>query len=350
MIVRRAKLSHDPNNIKWTRDTGGFGHKILTAQGWQPGEILGAKNASHAEFHTAANASHIRVVVKDDNLGLGAKKGKGLADSECTGLDVFQSLLGRLNGKKEDELAKKQRSREEVKRAIHTGKRWGSIIFVRGGYLVGDKIQELVEKEEDRAQKLASDTFGADTHFAGKSDSNRSSSSEALKILHTKQIKKKKRKELLIADESIITNLETPDPALDDVQSDQNSTLDANDEVLQFPPKKSRKKRKGLADIVEAPSSQGETGKSESGIKRKRKAKTDSKHAKGNLSKIQVYSPQSIHSTPTSQSGSSTPSALIGGRHAVRSRNIAQKRLAVLDTASLNQVSKQFSVHYLDYD
>jgi Pin2-interacting protein X1 len=126
-MIRRVKLSHDPNNTKWTRDTGSFGHKILTAQGWQPGDILGARNAAHAEFHTAANASHIRVIVKDNNLGLGAKRGSGLAEGEYTGLDVFQSLLGRLNGKDEDELSKEQKSREDLKRAIYTERRWGSV-------------------------------------------------------------------------------------------------------------------------------------------------------------------------------------------------------------------------------
>ena len=140
------KLSHDPNNTKWTRDTGGFGHKIMTAQGWQPGEYLGVKDAAHAEFHTAANASHIRVFVKDDNLGLGAKKGSGLAQGECTGLDAFQALLGRLNGKDEDELVKEQKSREALKRAIYSEHKWGSVRFVKGGFLIGDKIQKLIEE------------------------------------------------------------------------------------------------------------------------------------------------------------------------------------------------------------
>jgi Pin2-interacting protein X1 len=131
-----VKLSHDPNNTKWTNDTESFGLKIMTSQGWQPGDYLGAKNAAHAEFHTAANASHIRVSVKDDNLGLGAKIGSGVGHGECTGLDVFTNLLGRLNGKDEEELEREQKSREDLKRAIYTERRWGSIRFVPGGFLI----------------------------------------------------------------------------------------------------------------------------------------------------------------------------------------------------------------------
>lgn len=51
-----------------------------------------------------SNTSHIKVSIKDDNVGLGAKlKRKDKKDEfdngECAGLDVFQRILGRLNGK-----------------------------------------------------------------------------------------------------------------------------------------------------------------------------------------------------------------------------------------------------------
>lgn len=147
---RRTKISHDPNNTTWTRSASNFGHKILAAQGWNPGELLGAKGAPHAELHTCANASHIRVVLKDDNLGLGAKRGSGQIEGQCTGLDAFQGLLGRLNGKSEGELRKDQESRDDLKRAVYTERRWGSVRFVKGGLLVGDKIQDLAHAEAAR--------------------------------------------------------------------------------------------------------------------------------------------------------------------------------------------------------
>ena len=101
---KRSKLSHDPNNTAWARSTDSFGHKILTAQGWKPGDYLGARDAEHASHYTAANASHIRVLLKDDNLGLGARRSGGSgagggANAETFGLSQLAGLLGRLNGK-----------------------------------------------------------------------------------------------------------------------------------------------------------------------------------------------------------------------------------------------------------
>ncbi|KAI9772251.1 MAG: telomerase inhibitor [Geoglossum simile] len=141
---KRTKISHDPNNTSWSRSTTNFGHKILTAQGWAPGTLLGAKNAPHAQFHSAASAFHIRVALKDDNLGLGARRGTGQAEGECTGLSAFQGLLGRLNGKTEEEAGDEQKAREGIRREMGVEKRWGLIRFVKGGFLVGDKIEELI--------------------------------------------------------------------------------------------------------------------------------------------------------------------------------------------------------------
>ena len=140
---RRTKISHDPNNTTWSRSADTFGHKILTAQGWCPGDFLGAKGASHAKHYTSANASHIRVALKDDNLGLGAKRGSGQAEGQCTGLDAFQGLLGRLNGKSDGALQKEQESRDDLKRAIYSERRWGSVRFIRGGLLIGEKMRTL---------------------------------------------------------------------------------------------------------------------------------------------------------------------------------------------------------------
>ena len=88
------------------------------------------------------DTSYIRVALKDDTLGLGAKSGVNLPP---TGLDAFQGLLGRLNGKQEDELEKEQRTRDDLRRAVYTENKWGALRFVSGGFLVGDRIKEVVD-------------------------------------------------------------------------------------------------------------------------------------------------------------------------------------------------------------
>lgn len=137
---RRRKIGDDPNNTTWANSTTGFGHKIMAAQGWTPGSYLGATNAAHASHYSAANASHIRVALKEDNLGLGAKRGQ--AEGQEFGLGTFQDLLGRLNGKSEVAIARDQEVRADLGRKLYAEQRWGPSRFVRGGYLVGDKIEE----------------------------------------------------------------------------------------------------------------------------------------------------------------------------------------------------------------
>ncbi|CAB4256152.1 similar to Saccharomyces cerevisiae YGR280C PXR1 Essential protein involved in rRNA and snoRNA maturation [Maudiozyma barnettii] len=96
----KQRFGRDPRNTNWSNDTSRFGHQQLERFGWKPGMGLGM-----APMHS--HTSHIKVHVKDDNVGLGAKiSRKGRKDEfdngECAGLDVFQRILGRLNGKEQE--------------------------------------------------------------------------------------------------------------------------------------------------------------------------------------------------------------------------------------------------------
>lgn len=98
-------------------------------------------DAAHAEHYTSANASHIRAVLKDDTLGLGAKRAH--VEGENFGLGSFQDLLGRLNGKSEKEIQKTQQARVNLGGKLYVGQRWAPCQFIRGGYLIGDKIEGM---------------------------------------------------------------------------------------------------------------------------------------------------------------------------------------------------------------
>jgi len=140
VLVRRRKIGHDPNNTTWSQSTDRYGQKIMSAQGWRTGDFLGAQNAPHANHYSAANASHIRILAKSDRLGLGAQSAG--AEGDNFGLDGFQDLLGRLNGKSEVQLEKDQQKRADLELKLYAGQKWGNARFVRGGYLVGDKIEQ----------------------------------------------------------------------------------------------------------------------------------------------------------------------------------------------------------------
>lgn len=83
-------------------------------------------------------------MIKDDVLGVGAKKKS--EDHECTGLDGFQDLLGRLNGKDEGEVERGRKAREKNKREIIVGERY-RMRFVLGEVYQSSDIEQLLRKQ-----------------------------------------------------------------------------------------------------------------------------------------------------------------------------------------------------------
>ena len=173
---RRKKISHDPNNTHWASSTTNYGHRILTSQGWTPGTYLGAHNASQAGSYSAASLSRIRVTLKEDTLGLGAKIQAGAVQGEHAGLDAFQSLLGRLNGRSEAENIRAQSVRHNVRRVTYVEQRWGAMRFVKGGLLVGTKSDEETEdvsQEAGNVSQEAGDATVADMAIGESQNSTR---------------------------------------------------------------------------------------------------------------------------------------------------------------------------------
>ena len=289
---------------------------MLLSQGWTPGSYLGAIDAPHAHLHSDANASHIRVAVKDDNLGLGAKRGSGVNAGECVGLDVFQSLLGRLNGKSDDVLEKEQKSRDDLKRAIYTERRWGALRFVSGGVLVGDKIEKLVEAEKLRvAGNMAQ--LGALKPINKLSSEN--TAVEDVRLSPPLNLNPSNEDEL-----STSVREQPPRKGSPPVNSDEvtASILKARKKVEKARMKLDRRKRKEERRAARAA------------------------QAPANISTSTTPAPSqevAIHSRPDDgESGSGlVPSGatVLGGRHAIRNRYIMHKKMAMMDPKALNEVS-----------
>ncbi|KAM9901735.1 hypothetical protein OXX79_004363, partial [Metschnikowia pulcherrima] len=120
----KQRFGLDPRNTSWSNNTERFGHQYLEKLGWNPGKGLGL--VEHA------TTSHVKVSIKTDNAGLGSKLAKKTKkdefdSGECAGLDVFQRILGRLNGKEEQVSSELDRKRIDN---IVNGK-WG-MHFVKG--------------------------------------------------------------------------------------------------------------------------------------------------------------------------------------------------------------------------
>ena len=146
-IKRHNRISRDPNNTAWTRSSTSFGRKILRSHGWIPGDKLGATKIPRARLRTAASASHIRLALRDGNLGLGATHVFGPTDGQPTGLDTFHHLLGRLNGKHEIDVDRDENLRTDIRRSIYVEQRWGRFRFVSGGFLAGDEAQKHLKDD-----------------------------------------------------------------------------------------------------------------------------------------------------------------------------------------------------------
>lgn len=311
----------------------------MRSQGWAPGQYLGAENASHSEYYGAANASHIRAVLKDDSLGLGAKRNQG---DECTGLDALQDLLSRLNGKSEESLGEEQKKREDLKINKYLHRKLGTVTFVYGGLLVGDKVQELADsmkdKTQDAAQVPGSEETSGESSEAGKkekkSKKRKAEEAEGVQSDSKKDKKSKKSKSQDADEDSKSKRKEKKDKKKrkekDASDKDEDSTPDDAEEDAsdRKKAKKEKKEKRRKAKLENDDEDAADTSDPKS-KKSKKKSKADKDEP----------TPQPTESSTPTASGTSTPS--IPTRHLARSRFIAQKRAAVMDQAALNQVNHE---------
>lgn len=182
----KQRFGSDPRNTAWSNNTERFGRRYLESQGWAPGKGLGM--VEHA------TTSHVKVSIKTDNTGLGAllakKQKKDEFDSgECAGLDVFQRILGRLNGKEQQISDELERRRIDN---IINGK-WG-IHFVKG-----EVLQSTWDKSK-RTTKTVEETSGESSGESKKrrleteKETEKSEKSEK-KLKKQKKEEKKEKKE-----------------------------------------------------------------------------------------------------------------------------------------------------------
>lgn len=342
----------------------------MRAQGWEPGKFLGAQNSTHSHLHTAASSAPIKVTLKDDTLGLGAQI-RQKQSAECTGLDGFKDLLGRLNGKSEESIKKEQQVRSDIKTSLYAERRYGPMRFVRGGLLVGDQMQSVVstdtkvepsEKKEDEKSLVNLDDIPVYSEKKQKKEkkSKKRKAEEPESTDVTDGVHEKKRKKRS-KDEG---SLEDSTGSQEDRKSSKKSKKakregDEETEEARSERKKKKKDRKSKLDperdteASATPIASEES--SESKKERKERRKREKKEKKQKQSDTTDSSTEVVVSTKTSTSvlaitpqdsglstptgtGTSTPQAF-SARHLARSRNIASKRMAMADLQALNQVS-----------
>ena len=301
---------------------------MLLSQGWTPGTYLGATNAPHKHLHSDASASFIRVAIKDDNLGLGAKRGPG--PGECTGLDAFQGILGRLNGKSDAVLEKEQDSRDNLKRALYTERRWGTLHFVSGGLLVGSRTQKL---SEDANPHILAETGADDSLYQSRQKNSPKRIASMVDVTA--------QSEPISIDSGYTYETEASTLDGDDDIAAQgrekdgkyaNSTLDKSTVVL----KKSQRKKEKLQRRLDR-----KKRKEERRIRRLDKRPDSVSPSTISPTSVLQGSPKIDVDLPVSACVPAQPAAIsMTGRHAVRQRYIRQKKLALMDPRALNEVRR----------
>ncbi|KAI0898662.1 hypothetical protein F4806DRAFT_459203 [Annulohypoxylon nitens] len=363
----RRKIQHDPNNTKWSRDETTFGQKILRAQGWEPGKFLGAQNASHSHLHSAASAAPINVLMKDDTLGLGAKP-KHKQNAECTGLDVFKDLLGRLNGKSEETIKKEQEVRSGIKTNLYVERKYGLMRFVSGGLLVGDQMKELIsttvktteEKADEEPAIKLEETAIIPTKKQKKDKKSKKRKAEDLEPIDSSDAAPEKKRKKRSRENGSAEPQEAEKSNKKSRKSKKSKRRDDEETKSAEPErkKKSKKSKKGPEDEAESNdiSTALEDGQTEKPLsKEERRARKKEKKAKKQKqletpdssteatspaetsNPITLATPQESGTSTPVGTGTSTPQGL-SARHYARSRHIASKRMAMSDMAALNQI------------
>lgn len=326
-MISRTKLSHDPNNTAWAKNTDGFGHRILAAQGWKPGDYLGAENANHAEHYTAANASHIRVMLREDNLGIGAQIGRG--NAETFGLSMFSGLLGRLNGKSDVELEAQQKARRDAEVRIQHEQRYGHMNFISGGFLVGDKM----ETKSDLALMGTSSIRSAKRKRSENPDHGTGRQSGE------KDSAKTNARETAQQKSTTTESLSTSEDSDSDAGEDED---DALDEAAKSKAEKGHRKKSSKSEL-ESDSRDIKAQKAlEKAERRARKEERRKRREEKRERKALKEKKKAERSMPPT---SEPPAAMLasavisnGSRHATRQRYIQQKRMASMDPKALKEI------------
>ncbi|RCI15541.1 hypothetical protein L249_3392 [Ophiocordyceps polyrhachis-furcata BCC 54312] len=330
----RRTISRDPNNSKWMRDTSNYGQKIMRAQGWESGQLLGAQNMATSKLHSQASAACIRVTLKDDLRGLGYNQA---TKDRVTGLDVFSDVLSRLNGKSEEDVAKKKQERLVLQSNMYLQQKWGVMRFVRGGVLVGDAPEEEGEEEKDDTTQEERREKSEAVEKVKKSK-KRKLGDDA----DSREEKKKRRKE------------EKRRAAQDGQESNEDKEMmrpgregcdqSAETEVTMEERRRTKSKSK---DKARRSDDKGESKKMKKKKKKKKKQEEEEEEEKQKgrrkdeaEAEVEVEAETGTESeAPRAMAAETTSVTMMRGhRNFARSRFIAAKRQAMMDAQALNQI------------
>ena len=259
-----------------------------------------------------------------------------------------------MNGKKDDELEKEQKTRDDLRRAVYTENRWGALRFVSGGFLVGDRIEEV---DGDEAAARVPSAGRVDQASPSKTDVSVIESTKALSdpVIEEGNIKRKskrskKRKQSEAADQpsekAVNHQLPTPSHNPDTEESwAKEVTSIASRGSVGKEEKLKRRAEKAQRKLAR------QLRREEKRLRRSELAIEEKDLGVAEL-EAQDHATQAGAATPEQSTASPT-------RHNVRSRYVQQKKMALMDSKALNEVNETSSMkpiitsvltHFTDFD
>ena len=251
-----------------------------------------------------------------------------------------------MNGKKDDELEKEQKTRDDLRRAVYTENRWGALRFIRGGFLVGDRIQEV--GSDETPAEIPSDSR-AEQAVPSKTDVSAIESTKALPNSVTEEVnvkrskKSKKRKQSETADQpleeavnhQLLTFGHSPD--IEERQSEEATDRQSKGfvEGKEKLKRRSEKAERKLARHVR---------REEKRLRRSELAMEEKDLGVVEL-EAQDHARQAVAAEPMQFTAS--PTQHTRGRHNVRSRYVQQKKMALMNPKALNEVNDLIHEPYL---
>jgi Pin2-interacting protein X1 len=293
----------------------------MTKQGWKEGQSLGNRSSAHVGVNDVDRlaAARVGVLFKDDNLGLGAKRKSKDIEGQRTGLDAFQGLLGRLNGKSDQELEKEEKKVEDRKLEMYVKGRWGGMVFVKGGTLVGDRD---FGTGEEKAETTTSQEIGSTPEelTSDRENQGTAAGTEAEKMQRKEEKRQRKEARKLRREESALRKAARKAKQQGKAsQSDSGDEDDAKDDSESIPFQTHKAPPAQAPDEPVSSSSSGNEDSKSSELKRKRS------------------SSKSVVPEPSKQKpAAATP--LRNGRHLLRGRNIQAKKMAFADMKGLEEI------------
>lgn len=240
------------------------------------------------------------------------------------GLDGLQDLLGRLNGKDEEQLGKEAESRDKLRREVIVSQRYG-MRFVRGETYVSSDIETLLKRIEGEKKKRLEEgekTIKKEEESDGELVKAEDTESSSVSVKKEKRSKREKS--------SSKSTSVTPAETDTEISFRKRKRTDNDDSSKTVGGEKANKGNK--APKMSKKSKNGET-------REERRTRRERERGEKEARKVGKRNKKRKSSSDSALSGTATPSypALVG-RQAVRHRYIAAKRSSVMDAKALNEV------------